>query len=81
VARHQSGLVDLGHKAGERAHAGEVGETVEVARVAQDGGGEDGPEPRRRADDALGIGLVIENGDPLVGRGDLVVEEAEDSDL
>ena len=51
---HQSGLVDLGHKAGEGAHAGEVGEAVEVARVAQDGRREDGPESRGRATMPLG---------------------------
>jgi hypothetical protein len=81
VSRHQSGLVDLGHKAGEGADAGQVGEAVEVARVAQDGRREDGPEPRGRADDSFRVGLVIENGDPLVGGGDLVVELAEHPDF
>jgi len=81
VSGHQSGLVDLGHKPSEGSDAGQVGEAVEVARIGQDGSREDGPESRGRTDNALGVGLVIENDDPLVGRGDLVVELAEHSDL
>jgi hypothetical protein len=69
VSGHQSGLVDLGHKASEGSDARQVGEAVEVARVGQDGRREDGPEPRGRADDALRVGFVVENGDPLVGGG------------
>ena len=76
VSRHQPGLVNLRYKASEGADAGQVGEAVEVARVAQDGRREDGPEPRGRSDDAFRVGLVIENGDPLVGRRYLVVELA-----
>jgi hypothetical protein len=61
VCRHQPGLVDLGHKAGEGTHTGQIGEAVEVARVAQNGRREDGPETRGGADDSLGVGLVIES--------------------
>jgi hypothetical protein len=33
------------------------------------------------SDDAFGIGLVIESGDPLVGGRDLVIELAQHPDL
>ena len=49
VSGHQSGLVDLGHKAAEAAHTGQVREAVEVARVGQDGRREDGSEPQPEA--------------------------------
>ena len=75
VSRHQSGLADLGHKAGEGAHAGEVGEAVEVARVfSQYEAERTGPSPGAEADDAFGVRFAIECGNPLVGRRDLVVE-------
>ena len=40
-----------------------------------------GPSPGAEADDSFGVGFVIEDGDPLVGRRDLVIELAEHSDL
>ena len=37
--------------------------------------------PGRRSHDAVGVGLVVENGDAFVERGDLVVEAAHQTNL
>ena len=51
---HQPGLVDLGHKAGEGAHAGEVGEAVEVAALPKMAAERTGPSPGANATMPLG---------------------------
>jgi len=81
VAVAVAGLVDLGHQAGERAHPGEVGEAVEVAKTAQDASGQGHAPARGRHDDAVRVSLVVEAFNAGIQLGDLVPEGADEPDL